>query len=157
MLPYETLYYPIVMDREYTDRFLAKVGATPTDDPSDPQAILRAMYAAIIAGDFDALDEWFTEDVELSMCGFGPINGTWRGRQEVLKATRRNYSTVTDQQSEVDGMISQGPCVAVLLRESGTLKSSGQAYSVRGVHWFTFADGKIKKIDGIAASTELVK
>jgi ketosteroid isomerase-like protein len=140
------------MDREYTDRFLAKVGATATDDPSGPQAILRSVYAAIIDGDFDALDKWFDDDVEFSMCGFGPINGTWRGRQEVLRATRRNYAMVTGQQSEIDGMISEGPCVAVLLRESGTLKSSGQAYSIRGVHWFTFADGKIKKIDGIAAS-----
>jgi hypothetical protein len=38
------------------------------------------------------------------------------------------------------------------LRESGVLKSSGQAYSIRGVQWFTFADGKIRKIDQIAAS-----
>jgi ketosteroid isomerase-like protein len=140
------------MDHEYTDRFLAKVGATATDDPSGPQAILRSVYAAIIDGDFDALDKWFADDVEFSMCGFGPISGTWRGRQEVLKATRRNYTILTGQQSEIDGMISEGPCVAVLLRESGTLKSSGQAYSIRGVHWFTFADGKIKKIDGVAAS-----
>jgi ketosteroid isomerase-like protein len=140
------------MDREYTDRFLAKVEAAATDDPSDPQAILRSVYAAIIDGDFDALDKWFTDDVEFNMCGFGPINGTWRGRQEVLKATHRNYAILNGQQSEIDGTISEGPCVAVLLRESGTLKSSGQAYSIRGVHWFTFADGKIKKIDGIAAS-----
>jgi ketosteroid isomerase-like protein len=140
------------MDREYTDRFLEKVGAAASDGPSDPLAILRSVYAAIIDGDFDALGKWFTDDVEFSMGGFGPFNGTWRGREDVLKATRRNYSLATNQQSEVEGMISGGPCVAVLMRENGTLKSSGQAYSIRGVHWFTFADGKIKKIDGIAAS-----
>jgi hypothetical protein len=32
------------------------------------------------------------------------------------------------------------------------LKSSGQVYRVRGVQWFTFADGKIRKIDEIVAS-----
>jgi SnoaL-like domain len=48
---------------------------------------------------------------------------------------------------EIESIISQGDRVAVLLRESGVFKSSGQAYSVRGVQWFTCADGKIKKID----------
>jgi hypothetical protein len=33
-------------------------------------------------------------------------------------------------------MISQGDSVAVLMRESGVLKSTGQAYSIRGVQWF---------------------
>jgi ketosteroid isomerase-like protein len=49
-------------------------------------------------------------------------------------------------------MISQGDSVAVLLRESGVLKSNGQSYNVRGVQWFTFADGKISKIDEIVAA-----
>jgi len=40
-----------------------------------------------------------------------------------------------------------------LLRESGILKANGQPYSVRGVQWFTFVDGKIKKIDEIIATS----
>jgi ketosteroid isomerase-like protein len=82
----------------------------------------------------------------------GPLDGTWRGREEVLAATRRNFAEVADQKPAVESMISQGDSVAVLLRESGILKSSGQPYSVRGVQWFTFAGGKIKKIDEIVAS-----
>jgi hypothetical protein len=39
------------------------------------------------------------------------------------------------------------------LRESGILKATGQPYSVRGVQWFTFVDGKIKKIDEIIATS----
>ena len=49
------------------------------------------------------------------------------------------------------GMISQGESIAVLIHESGVFKSAGQAYSVRGVQWFAFAD-EIRKIDQIAAS-----
>jgi hypothetical protein len=49
-------------------------------------------------------------------------------------------------------MISHGDSIAVLIRESGVLKSTKQAYSIRGVQWLTFADGKIRKIDQIAAS-----
>ena len=57
-----------------------------------------------------------------------------------------------NQKAEIESMISQGEQVAVLVRESGVVKSSGQAYSVRGVQWFTFANGKIKKIDEIIVS-----
>jgi hypothetical protein len=32
------------------------------------------------------------------------------------------------------------------------VKSTGHAYSIRGVQWFTFANGKIRRIDQIAAS-----
>jgi hypothetical protein len=49
-------------------------------------------------------------------------------------------------------LVSQGDRVAVLLRESGVFKSTGEAYSIRAVQWFTFADGKIKRIDEIVAS-----
>jgi len=49
-------------------------------------------------------------------------------------------------------MIRQGDSIAVLMRESGVFKSTGQAYSIRAVQWFTFAGKKIKKIDEIVAS-----
>jgi ketosteroid isomerase-like protein len=140
------------MDREYTDKFLSRVSTAVSNDISDPLTVLHGVYAAIIQGNFDAFSESVTEDVELSICGFGPLDGTWRGRNEVLGATRKNFALVAGQQPEIEGMIRQGDCVAVLLRESGVFKSTGQAYSVRGVQWFTFADGKITKIDEIIAS-----
>ena len=98
------------------------------------------------------MGEAVTDDVELSICGFGPMHGTWRGRKEVVEATRRNFALVAGQQPEIEGMVSEGDCVAVLLRETGTVKASGQAYSIRAVQWFTFADEKIKRIDEIVAS-----
>jgi hypothetical protein len=35
-------------------------------------------------------------------------------------------------------------------------KSTGQAYSIRGVQWFTFAGGKIKNIEQLVASIRRV-
>ncbi len=140
------------MVREYSAKLLATVSTAAGDSPNDPQAVLHRVYSAVIQGNFDALGESATEDVELNICGFGPMHGTWRGRQEVVEATRRNFALVAGQQPEIEAMISQGDCVAVLLRETGTLKASGQAYSIRGVQWFTFADGKIKRIDEIVSS-----
>ena len=146
------LYYPVPMDREYTDRFLRTTGSAATEDIKAPQTVLHAAFDAIIQGDFEAFGELITDDIELTVSGFGFLDGTWRGRDEVVTATRRNFSLVANQKPEIESIISQGERVAVLLRESGVFKSSGQAYSVRGVQWFTFAGDKIKKIDEIVAS-----
>ncbi len=73
------------------------------------------------------------------------------GAPMCLPPPRNNFSLLASQKPEIESMISQGNSVAVLLKESGVFRSSGQAYGVRGVQWFTFADGKIKKIDEIIA------
>src|SRR5580704_7921741 len=135
------------MDLEYSGRFLATTRPAVTSAANDPQAVLHAVYDAVIRGDFDAFGESLTDDVELSIRGFGPINGTWRGRSEVIAATRKNFAELEGQQPTIEGMISQGDCIAILLQESGVFKSTGKAYSIRGVQWFTFAAGKIRKID----------
>ena len=140
------------MDREYTDRFLLTTGGAATEDFSAPQTILHAAFDAIIQGNFEAFGSSVTDDVELSIGGFGPLDGSWRGREAVVAATRKNFALLSNQKPEIEGMIREADRVAVLLRESGVFKSTGQAYNVRGVQWFTFADGKIKKIDEIVAS-----
>jgi ketosteroid isomerase-like protein len=140
------------MDPEYTDRFLRTTSSAATHDIKDPQTVLHAAFDAVIHGDYDAFGEWITDDAELSICGFSVMDGTWRGRAEVVAASRRNFGLLGNQKPEIESMICQGDRVAVLVRESGVLKSNGQAYSVRGVQWFTFADGKIKKIDEVMAS-----
>ena len=140
------------MPTDHMDRLLESVRAAATENPSDPQLLIHNAFSAIIRGDFDTFGESLSDDAELSIVGFGPIDGTWKGRQEVVVATRRNFATLGQQEPEIEGMISQGTSAAILMRESGVLKSNGQAYSVRGVQWFRFENGKIKRIDEIVAS-----
>ena len=140
------------MDREYTERLLRTTSSAATTDIKDPQTVLHTAFDAIIRGDFDAFGESITDDAELNIRGFGALDGTWRGRHEVVAATRRNFDLLASQKPKIESMISQGDRVAVLLRESGVLKSNGHANNVRGVQWFTFADGKISKIDEIVAA-----
>ena len=140
------------MHSEYADKLLATTRPTVANAANDPQAVLHAAYDAVVRGDFDVFGESVSDDVELNICGFGPVNGTWRGRSEVVAATRKNFAELEHQQPTIEGMISQGDCIAVLVRESGTLKSNGMAYSIRAVQWFTFAGGKISKIEEIVAS-----
>lgn len=137
------------MDREYTDRLLRTTKSAATDDSSAPQTILHAAFDAVTQGNFEAFGELITDDVELTICGFSALDGNWRGREEVVAATRRNFALLGSQKPEIESMISEGEHVAVLLRESGVLKSNGQAYNIRGVQWFSFAKGKIRKIDEI--------
>jgi ketosteroid isomerase-like protein len=140
------------MDREYSDKFLRTTSRAATEDTKDPKSVLHLAFDAIIQGDFDTFGESTTDDIELSVYGFGPLDGTWRGRDEVVAATRKNFALLANQKPEIEDMTSQDGRVAVLLQESGVFKASGQAYSVRGVQWFTFVDGKISKIDEIIAS-----
>jgi uncharacterized protein len=139
------------MDRDFTDKLLRTTSSAATADRKDPQTVLHAAFDAIIQGDYDAFGESVTDDVELSVSGFGALDGSWRGRAEVVAATRRNFALLGEQKPEIESIIAQGDSVAVLVHESGVFKSSGQSYSVRGVQWFTFADGKIKKIEEIIA------
>ena len=139
------------MDSNSANALLQKVRTRATE-ASDLHAVLHAAYDAVVQGNFDAFGESLTDDVELSICGFGLIDGTWRGRQAVVAAARANYAQISQQQPQIEAMIRQGDSLAVLLLESGVFKATGEAYSVRAVQWFTFENRKIKKIDEVVAS-----
>jgi ketosteroid isomerase-like protein len=140
------------MDQEYTGRLLQTVRPAASTDVSDPQAVLHATYSAVVQGNFEALGASLTEDAELHIHGFGAMDGDWRGRDDVVAAARKNFALVAYQQPAIERIISQGDSIVVLLAETGVLKASGQAYSIRAVQWFTFNQGKIQRIDQIVAS-----
>jgi len=140
------------MNAEYTDKFLATMRVAATDPtPDETKTVLYRLYDAIIKGDFDAVGEFLADDVELNICGFPAIDGSWRGRDHVVAAAIRNFGHLENQQPKVEAMISHGDSTAVLMCERGVLKSTKQAYSIRAVQWFTFQNGKVKKVDQIAA------
>jgi ketosteroid isomerase-like protein len=150
----------VPIDSEYSVRFLDTTGGAATKDYR--LSVLHTAFDAIIQGDFEAFGKSVTEDVELNINGFGAsglgaLDGSWRGRDEVVAATKKNFALLAEQKPEIESMISQGDQIAVMLRESGIFKSNGQAYSVRGVQWFTFAEGKIKKIDEFIAIDGIVR
>lgn len=113
------------METEYTDRFLRTTSTAATKDLNDPRTVLHAAFSAIIEGNFDAFGDSVTDDVELRISGFGSLDGNWRGRDAVIAAARSNFDQLHSQKPEIEGMLFQEDCVAVLLSESGVLKSSG--------------------------------
>lgn len=122
-----------------------------TDETTDHQVLLHTAFNAIVRGDYEAFGNMTTDDVELSIKGFEEINGFWKGREEVVAATRRNFRLLSSQEPEIQGMIAQGNCIALLLEEAGVVRSTGEPYRVRGVQWITFDDGKIQRIEEIIA------
>jgi ketosteroid isomerase-like protein len=78
------------MDPEYTDKLLSTVSAAATSGAQGPLVSLHAVYDAIIKGDFEAIGEFMTDDVELNICGFPATDGNWRGRNDVIAAARKN-------------------------------------------------------------------
>jgi ketosteroid isomerase-like protein len=141
----------VPLDPEYSHRFLETISRSATKD--ERLSVLHAAFDAIIQGNFDAFGEKVTDDVELNISGFGVLDGSWRGRAEVIAASRKNFGQLGQQKPEIESIIAEGERIAVLLNEKGIFRSNGQPYSVRGVQWFTFAEGKIRKIDEIIAAT----
>jgi ketosteroid isomerase-like protein len=136
-------------------KFLAHEGWTTSeqDAVSANMGVLQKVYAIVVRGEFDALTEFFTEDIEADIRGFGPpMDGHWRGPRQVIEGMRVNFGMLDGQKPEIEGMISQGDSIAVLIRESGVFKDSVREYRLRGVQWFRFAGGKIARIDEVVAS-----
>jgi ketosteroid isomerase-like protein len=138
------------MDPKFTATFLHTVrSVSEAPAAGGNQGILLAAFDAIVRSDFDSFGEFLTDDVELRIAGSGLFDGMWSGREQVLQAVRANYSKLADQKPEIEAIVSDGDNIALRLHESGMLKADGRTYRLRGVQWFTFADGKIRFIDQI--------
>ena len=118
---------------------------------SDPQAVLIAMLLAIGEGRFADLAQHFTDDTELHIYGFPAINGSWHGVAAVVAAMAANFSLISQQKSTVEGMIRQGDALAIKIRETGKLTGGHSThlspYLATGVIWFTFFEGKIRRVE----------
>ena len=90
-------------------------------DPADPQPVPMAVVPAAGAGKFDELPQYFTEDSELRIHGFAPIEEFWQGCANMVEAVRANFARISHQNSSIEGLIQQGDAVALRVRETGEL------------------------------------
>ncbi len=113
----------------------------------DPQRVVVAILAAIDANDFETLHAHFTADAELHIYGFPASEGSWRGRQDVVKAIESNFGMITEQKPHIESVLCQDEVLAIRVHETGLLKSVSRRYEANGVIWFTFEGGQVKRID----------
>lgn len=146
-----------MLSQEIIDRFLDSIdpafragGPDAADEESYSRhvAALQGIFAAVGRGDFDAYAEACHDDVELDIAGppSVPLVGVWKGRDEVVAATRRNFGMLDAQQPEVESLSAQGDHVVVILRERGRYIATGADYRWRAAQVFTFEAGKLRRI-----------
>lgn len=132
------------------DRYFATAEAsvrTASTLAADQQEVLLAVTRAIATSDFESLRQCFTEDIELHIHGLPSIDGSWRGREEVIPAIASNFGKITEQRPEIESTIQQGNVVAMLFRETGRFKSDRRRYQARCVLWYTFEGTQIKRVE----------
>jgi ketosteroid isomerase-like protein len=114
---------------------------------------LQTMYGDIARGDFQAFADALAEDIELEIVsGPGlPFNGLWRGRQEVVKATRENFAQIEEQRPVIQSIVAQGDTVVLCCREKGLYRATGKDYDVHWMLVVTYKDGKILRARELCA------
>ena len=85
-----------------------------------------------------------------------PFAGSWKGREEVLKAIAHNFSLVEEQRPEVETVVAQGDTIVVFARERGRFEATGREYEIRWAQCFTFRDGLVCRFREMAESEPLV-
>ncbi len=121
------------------------------DDVKDTGDAMPALFAAIARGDFEAMAQYLTEDAELVIAGFEGMNGSWKGRDAVIAATRGNFGLVAEQRPVIELQITDGDVTALLFRESGMRRDRRERYSIRVSMWVTRRGGKVCRVEEIAA------
>jgi ketosteroid isomerase-like protein len=114
---------------------------------------LQEQYRAIARGDFPLALAQMADGVEMELRGPEdvPVNGCWRGLEEVATAMRRNFAALQEQQAEILSLVAQGDTVVLLAQERGKVRATGASYHLRWVQVFTFRDDKLVGIRGVAA------
>lgn len=143
--------------QELIDRFLDSIdpafragGAHVDDDEVHRRnvGLLHAVFEAVGVGDFEAYGRACTEDVILEIVGSSsvPFLGSWKGRADVVDATRRNFGMLESQRPEIRSLAAQDDHVVVVMREAGRYIATGEPYAYHSAIVFTFDDGLVRRI-----------
>jgi ketosteroid isomerase-like protein len=104
----------------------------------DPAAQLRAMFAHIDAGDWDALADGFHPEVVYERPGYPPF----AGRRRVVDFYRHER-IVASGRHEIEGVVVEGDAAACWGRMRGIL-TDGSSVDVRFAEVCSFADARIR-------------
>jgi ketosteroid isomerase-like protein len=127
--------------------------AAAKDTEAENVRRLQEQYRALARGDFEPAIALMADDIELelNMPAEMPFAGTWRGLEAVVSAMQQNFGSLADQHAELHSVVAQGDTVALFAEERGRVRATGVDYHIKWVQLFTFRDGKIVHIRGVAA------
>ena len=110
--------------------------------------IVRDVFSAIDAGDFDRLNELFADDFAVDAPGLPePLR-----KDMLFQLIKTHYTAFPDWIHVIEDVIADGDKVAVKLTQNGTHKAEYEGIPATGVkatlpamHLITIVDGKIKE------------
>ncbi|QCI64252.1 nuclear transport factor 2 family protein [Phreatobacter stygius] len=108
--------------------------------------ILDRWYAALKAGDAQALSAVTTEDVTLRWngpVGIVPWAGLWQGRAKVITFFKRVADHLDIVSMETVQRIETPGAVALVLDGHWRVRATGEELQVRAVNLFRFEDGRV--------------
>jgi ketosteroid isomerase-like protein len=109
--------------------------------------LVREMYESILRGDFNAIVERFTDDVEWEVIGPAelPFCGSVRGRREAASTLRRNFSGYQHLRATVRDVVAQGNLVVVMCRETVRLEPLEEPIEIEWVQVFTIVNEQVAR------------
>lgn len=123
--------------------------------PGGQQSLVRAVYRAIGARDYEAGFALLSEDFEWSEPKSGLLGGTYRGSAEVGVALEAQLEVFDRFEVEPEAIVVLGDRVAVDVRQRVRGGASGAEVEVRIGHLWRVKGGKVTKLEVFAARDQL--
>ncbi len=115
-------------------------------DPGDAVELIRRMYDAFAAADFDTILEIADPDIEVLQSDGLPWGGHHRGHEELgtfmLTLAGMIESVVTHHE-----LFAAGDRVIQVGRTAGTVRATGEHFDIPEVHVWTVRDGRAVRFE----------
>ena len=113
-----------------------------------PTDVIEALYAAMRAGDTDAVIGLLTDDVIMIVPGPPGVGGAgeWRGHDGARECFRRLGEGHVTERLEFLERIADGPFVVSRLHVAAVARATGRRFESDIVHLFTVTDGKVSRL-----------
>lgn len=131
---------------------VAPTTRTPTGRPTEPVAVVTAVYRALAANDLDALAALSSPDIEVVQSEALPYGGTFHGLTGTRAFTLGVFQAL-DSQVEVGALFASGDAVVQTGRTRGTARATGKAFDSPEVHVWTVRDGLVTALHAYVDAT----
>jgi ketosteroid isomerase-like protein len=105
--------------------------------------IVRAINEAFNRGDTETALQWVDPGIEAESGVALGAEGTFRGKNEVLKLMANFWESFDNPRSEIEECIEAGDHVVIAVRYFGRGKTSGVEVDAQGAQLVTFRNGKV--------------
>ena len=110
---------------------------------------LKRGYAALNRGDLSVVLELLDPDIQWREPAPSPEAGTHRGRDGFQRFLSGWLESFEDFRVEPERVVQRGDQLVVVVRQSGTGRSSGLRVDARLAHVWTVADGKAVRWEAV--------